>query len=364
MIINISRTKNFQSCRQYSWNWDELGLLSHREADPLVIGEGYHLGSEIISQNADVDSAVKATEQRMRERYAQGMLLPEELPEVERNIEWAKQAVRRWSENYDRADFRVLWPEVNGCVELPNTLHHCWFCHRLLYPDTSFAQCAAALDGGAPTNDNQQSCVRPHFFKFRTDGIIEMYKKVWLLEQKTTSKSGSNTFWKKWNLDFQTRGYCYGVWKTTGVLVSGFLLNAIIKHSKVVTLNGERKYQLDPTNVGFEREPFLVTKEDLLDFEHDLIGLATEYESAFRAKSEDDKTFKIFKNTESCFNWNRECYYFSLCKRGQQQVEGEFRQRTPDYVDLEYYKLLGLPDPSFKHISGIPTTLGDPIADT
>ena len=335
MIINISRTKNFQSCRQFAWNWDELRLAPQREADPLIVGEGYHLGSEIISQSANVQDAMKAAEARMRERYAGQLILPEERPDIERNIEFVKRAVEQWAINYDRADFRVLWPEVNGCVALPNTEHHCWFCHKILKPDVKYHPAGCMKD---------DRCWQPHFFKFRTDGIIEMYKKVWLLEQKTTSRD-DDKFWAKWNLEFQTRGYCYGVWKTTGVRVSGFLLNAIIKHSKQVTINGQRKYQLDPTNVGFGREPYLVTEEDLADFEHDITGLANAYEEAFCDKAHNDKSLKIFKNTEACFDWNRRCQYWELCKRHQVVHEGEFRTRSNDYVNNEYYTLLGLSIP-------------------
>lgn len=339
MIINISRTKSFQSCRQFAYNWDELRLASQREADPLIIGEAYHLGSEIITQSASVEDAVKATEQRMRERYVGQLILPEERPEIERNIEWAKAAVQAWALHYDKADFRVLWPEVNGCVPLPGTEHHCFFAHRILYPTVPFNLCK-----DMPPGDIPRQCHQPHYFKFRTDGIIEMYKKVWLLEQKTTARD-DDKFWSQWHLNFQTRGYCYGVWKTTGVLVSGFLLNAIIKHSKQVTINGKRKYQLDPTNVGFGREPYIVTQEDLADFEHDIVGLANAYEDAFCDKAHNDKSLKIFKNTDACFEWNRKCQYYDLCKRGQVQLEGEFRTRSNDYVNNEYYTLLGLPIP-------------------
>lgn len=313
------------------------------------MGEGYHHGSEVVSKSADVDAAMQAAEQKMRERYSGQMLLPEELPDIERNIQFAKNAVRQWAENYDKADFRVLWPEVSGCVPIPNTEHHCFFAHRLLYPDVPYDQCIDGLNRvGFETFVQlpRKLCVQPHHFKFRTDGIIEMYKKVWLLEQKTTSSTARNNFWPKWNMEFQTRGYCYGVWKTTGVQVAGFLLNAVIKHSKQVTVNGQKKMQIDPTNVGFEREPFLVNEQDMLDFEHDFVGLANEYEAAFADKAQNDKSFKIFKNTDNCFDYNRACYYLELCKRGHEKREGEFRERNPDYVELEYYNLLGIKPPS------------------
>ena len=333
MIINISRTKSFAQCQQYAYNWDELRLYPHREADPLVMGEGYHLGSEVISKSADVNEAVTATEARMRERYAGQLILPEERSDIERNIEWAKHAVAQWAEHYNRADFRVLWPEVSGCVALPNSEHHCHFVHKLLHGTTH--------DSPEQTAEycEDTRCHIPHFFAFRTDGIIEMYKHVWLLEQKTTSSTARNNFWQKFQLDNQIRGYCYGVWKTTGILVNGVLINAIIKHSKQVTVNGEKRYQIDPTNVGFEREPVLITKDDLLDFERELVLMANQYEHTFAHPE------LIVKNPSSCFVYNRACYYWERCKRHQQDFEGEFAPRKQDYVEQEYYKLLGLPNP-------------------
>jgi len=340
MIINISRTKAFQQCEQYAYNWDELRLAPLREADPLVMGEGYHLGSEIVSKSANVNEAIAATEARMRARYANQMILPEEQADIERNIEWAKHAVAQWAENYNQADFKVLWPEVKGCVPLPNTEHHCWFAHRLLYPEIPFNECSAEPSSAPNSTPNvQMKCWMPHYFTFRTDGIIEMYKHVWLLEQKTTSSTDRNNFWLKFQLDNQIRGYVYGVWKTTGMLVNGALINAIIKHNKVKTIDGKRFYQIDPTNVGFEREPVLVGKKDLEDFEREIILLADEYEHKFANPR------LIVKSPASCFNYNRKCYYWDLCKRFNEYREGEFNVRKADYVEEAYYDILGLQRP-------------------
>jgi len=226
-------------------------------------------------------------------------------------------------------------PEVKGCVPIPGTLHHCWFAHRLLYPDVSYYECVNAKNVAWKPGDPK--CWQPHYFAFKTDGVIEMYKVIYLLEQKTTAKLG-NDFWIKFQLDAQVRGYCYGVWKATGIQVNGVLINAIVKHSKQITKNGVKFYQLDPTNVGFEREPILVTMKDMLDFEKEFIQLANDYELAFR-------TNNVYKNTGACFHYNRKCEYFDLCKRDQVQIEGEFKPRDPDYVQKHYYQVLGLPLP-------------------
>jgi hypothetical protein len=289
-----------------------------------MMGEGYHLGSEVITKTANVEEAVRAAEDRMRERYSAQTILPEEQDLIERNILWTRNAILAWGEHYDRADFKVLYPEVSGCVPLPNTTHHCWFAHRILNPSVPYELCRDEKDR------------IPHYFAFRTDGVIEMYKHVWLLEQKTTSSTNQPTFWTKFQLDNQIRGYVYGVWRATGLLVDGVLVNAIIKHKLQKSENGIKRYILDVDNIGFERDHVLVGKQDALDFERELILLANEYEHKFSHPE------LLVKNPKSCFDWNRQCYYFDRCRRHNEDFEGEFRERDADYVEQHYKNILGL----------------------
>jgi hypothetical protein len=305
-----------------------------------MIGEAYHRGSEVLAKLGDIEAAVQAAEDTFRKRLEGQMILPEERPEIEREIEFVRHATRAWAAHYDTADFKILWPEVSGMVPLPNTEHHCFFVHRILYPnDPNPAHALMCIDA---------RCRQPHFLKFRTDGVLEFYHKVWLLEQKTTSSTARNNFWPKWNMEFQVGCYMYGVWRKTGVRPSGVMINAIIKHfqrdNSRKTDNGGYKMKLDPTNVDFEREGFVYTEAMLLSFEKDLIAQANEYEAAF------SNPLKIFRNTDNCFNYNRACYYWNRCQRKYSgettvEVEGEFRERPKDYVELSYYELLGLPTP-------------------
>jgi len=346
MIINTSRATQFQGCREKAYNWDELRLASFRDPDPLMIGEAYHLGSEVIARTGDVEQAMHDAEKRFRQRLEGQLILEEEKPEIEREIEFVRHSVKQWAIHYDKADFKVLWPEVNGFIKLPNSEHHCYFCHRLL-TDQPYNECP-----GVPNE-----CWQPHYFKFRTDGIVEFYHKVWLLEQKTTASSNRNNFWAKFNMDFQVGCYLYGVWKSTGVLPAGVLVNAIIKHSVQdrtrPTGNGGYKFKLDPTNVGFERDYYTYNEDQLLSFERDLIRIATEYEDAFKQPE-----LKVYRNTNNCWSYNRQCYYWDRCQRkysGQTiDLEGEFRERPNDYVNEQYLDLLGLPksEPQLEGIHG------------
>jgi hypothetical protein len=337
VILNSSRASAFQKCKEYAFNWDELKLLPFREADPLMIGEAWHLGQEILAKSGSPEESIAGAEKRFRERLSGQMILPEEREEIEREIEFVKHGMRAWSHHYDKADFKVLMPEVPGLVVLPNTEHHCFFVHRLLYPYNAGFEC------------NDPRCVIPHHFKFKTDAIVEFYHKIYLLESKTTSSTERNHFWEKWNMDFQTGCYLYGITKATGMRPTGFLLNAIIKHYKKPPGSNKSGYkmQLDPTNVDFERETFIFTPQAIDSWERELIIIAGEYEAAFQ-----DPSHKIYRNTQGCFSYNRRCYYWDRCKRkmnGEQaDLEGEFRTRPADYVDLSYYELIGIKPPQTK----------------
>jgi len=341
LIGNVSRLRQFDSCREKAYNWDELKLASYRDPDPLMIGEAYHRGSEVLAKLGNIEEAVQAAEDTFRKRLEGQLILAEERPEIEREIEFVRHATRAWAQHYDTADFKILWPEVSGLVELPGTEHHCYFCHRLL-TDQPFKECP-----GVPNE-----CLQPHFLKFRTDGVLEFYHKIWLLEQKTTSSTARNNFWPKWNMEFQVGCYMYGVWRKTGVKPSGVMINAIIKHyqrdNTRKTDSGNYRMKLDPTNVDFEREGFVYTEQMLKSFERDLIIKMNEYEAAFI-----DPANKITRNTDNCFSYNRACYYWSKCQRKYSgiepfEIEGEFRPRPADYVENSYYELLGLPTPQPK----------------
>ncbi len=321
MILNISRAIQFQQCRRKAYNRDILQLLPTREADALMLGGAFHVGSAILHASRDVKTAVKATEAEFRKRLEGQMILPEEWPLIEHQIEQAKAGVRAYSENF-LPDFQILQPEVEFMVELPNTKHHCWFAHRVLYPDRPFSDCR--FQGGP----KELRCWQSHWLRGRTDAVIKWNKLIWLLETKTTAITG-DIFYKRWFLDFQPTAYIYGIWKSTNLRPHGFILNIVKKPNK-------RAH--DQFAFCFEREPYLRSDEDLAEFESEITMIAEDYEDAMRMK-------RVYKNPSSCIAYNRTCYYWDMCKRHHVPGDGEFRKREKDYVDLAYYKLLGLEVP-------------------
>lgn len=319
MIINVSRAKGFMSCRQREYNWSELKLTSPRTAEPLMQGAGTHTGFAHVLATGKVEEAVALGEEEIRAEIKKGFYLSEELAELEKMIYLVKMSIRGFAANYAQGEYQVLMPEVTFCVPLPNSEHHCWFAHRLLHPEQPFELCTFS------------ACRIPHYFKGRTDAVIQWNRLIWLLEHKTAA-SNTQTWWDQWLLDMQGTGYIYGIARSTGTRPHGFLLNKV---------NKPRKNAADPTSITFEREPYLRTNEDLNRFEKQITMIAEDYETSFQLK-------RIYMNTQSCLDYNRRCYYHRLCMKHGAQEEGEFIHREPDYVELEYYKILGLPEPNRK----------------
>jgi hypothetical protein len=326
MIINWSRISQFQECRRKAYNWDALRMSSWREADALLTGGGFHVGVAVLFATKDVSKAVAAVETDMRERYSKQMILPEERPAIEHGIEWAKHAVAKFAEHYEGQDVTVLWPEVAFCIPLPGTEHHCHFMHMKLYPPGPAASRTTPIPENTCTDPR---CVMPHYFKGKTDAVVQWLTKVWLFEHKTNSQS-PEIFYKRYLLDAQATGYMYGIWKTLGVRPEGFILNVIQKPYK----NAK-----DQLAVGFGREYYMRSTEDLDRFAGEMVEQANDYERAFTS-ADAGNPFSVYMNTKSCTNYNRQCYYMEYCQRGFVAIEDEFNTRGEDYVEEEYGKLL------------------------
>lgn len=321
-IINVSRAITHTECTAKSFFRDVRNLTPQITPDALITGGAYHHGSAEFFAKRDPAAAVALAEKYYRAAVDWKTLLPEEVTLHERNITFVKRALRQYADNYKEEQFQVLMPEVEFCVPLPSTLHHCYFVHKILYPE----------DKGDHPACSDNRCYIPHHLKGKTDAVIAWRSMIWLLEQKTSSVSG-DIFWAKWALDVQPTAYLYGIWKSTGTQPHGFVINLIKK---------PRKNAKDPLDIQFEREPFLRDTASLLRVERELSIVADSFENMVRT----GEYIHSGAMHGQCVKWNRRCPYFAMCARGTDQpLPGEFVQRDPDYVDAEYYKLLGLPVP-------------------
>jgi hypothetical protein len=303
-----------------------------RVADPLILGGAYHKGLAAFFATGDKVSAMFVAESEYRGRYEQqeAFILPEERPLIERNVVWLLNSLSEFFKHYKEGEIQVIQPEVEFCVPLPDTEHHCAFFHQLLHPDIPYTS-DEQYDKGYSQLCDDSRCRQPHYFKGKTDAVVEWNGRVWLFEHKTEARTG-DTYFIRFLLDNQPTGYIYGIQKATGLRPAGFVLNIIKKPNS--------NFKGDPLSVvGFEREAYIRTDADLSRFELELGSIADDFEeAAFDPR-------KIYMNTKSCTAWNRKCDFHSICSDHGDMDPNQFRTREYDYVEKEYYKILGLTPP-------------------
>jgi hypothetical protein len=357
MILNISRIKEFKQCSMKTKYHQIDGLEENSIAIPLMTGGAFHEGAAEFLAHRNVKTATQTAEAKYRERLVGQMILPEERQTIEQQIELSKRMVDVFASNFSDHEMTVISPEVEFCVAMPDTLHHCHFIHNLIPCEmvTQEHQEWMVLGGqvvlhningcGTQTSEFQlltngwvclcgkqiPRCIQPHYFRGKTDAVISWKGKIWLLEHKTTAMTG-NIFYDKFMLDFQTTGYLYGIGKALGTRPHGFLLNVLKKPNK----NAK-----DQLSVSFEREPYLRSDEDIQRFEREFIHHAEDYEHAVT----NNRWAMDGAWNESCVKYNRRCYFWDVCKNHGRIVLEQFRTKTPDYVDEQYYKILGLTPP-------------------
>ncbi len=326
MIVNWSRLSGFAECPEKQWQWDHERHQGWTTALPLLQGSGFHEGIAHFFATRNIEAAREWAEQKMRAELVGKVVFPEELPEINHAIAWTKMAVARFAENYEHEPVLVLWPEVQFCVPIPDSHHTCWEMHKR-FCKTSWAECVRANTD--PINSARTLCWQPHWFRGKTDAVVQFLGGLWLMEHKTNSVQ-LEMFVQKYFLDAQVTGYMYGIEKQMGVELEGFILNIIQKpHPKAK----------DQMTVGFARETFQRSREDLTDFEGEFRSQAQRYEEAFMGR-ERGNPFAIVRNTRSCTNWGRKCQFWNQCQRHPREpLEGEFAQREPDYVDLAYQEI-------------------------
>lgn len=323
MITNFSGMQEFETCRTKHFKSKHDRLTAWQEADPLVLGGAFHLSAATLFSTGSTTKAQDEAEKEYRDRsmkYFQEKevdLMPEEERLIERNAQWLRASVALFADNYSEGGVQVIWPEVEFVVELPNTNHHCYFLHKLLYGESNLPYWGKGCE--------DPRCQLSHIFKGRTDAIIKWKNAIWLFEHKTSAQTG-DIFYQRFNTNDQPTGYIYGIWKSTSLRPHGFLLNVIKKPNAAFKGNPLDK-------IGYEREAYIRTDEDLEHFEQQMIQKCTNYEHAFANNL-------IYDNRQSCMSYNRKCYFYDLCTGHRDAFEDEFRRRPLDYIEYEYYMVL------------------------
>lgn len=322
MILNFSSLDLYEQC-QHKYLNRHVRRLQPPAILTLTRGGGGHEGIAHFHKTGDVHAAVELTEASIRKTIDAQEILPEERPSWERAIISAREGVKQYAAWYAQRKYTVLRTEVKFLVPIPGSEHHCWWFHKLLYPNIPFEECDDQPEG---VNDK---CHRPHYLTGKTDAVISMDGNIWISDHKF-SGFRSEMFFKLFTLDMQGTIYCYGVKAAAGIEPRGFIINKI---------NMPWKNQ-DADKVSVEAEGYFRTHLDYQRMLKWATDIANEIESKL-ALPEEEQTAAFRVKPRACYDYQRECWYHQACvNHDSPEFLEEFEIAPLRYHDLEHYKLL------------------------
>lgn len=336
MIINNTRARTALTCWEKAFRHYHQNLTAKTKSLDLAAGAALHAGiAEGFSGRWD--GAREVAVRKLREETEGMIWLPGEETEIEDYDRLLEVMLEKFKAAYDEEPMQIIQPECEFDVELPGPKHHCvWihhFSHRRLQVGPPSWQDILA---GNVVRCDCDNCLVRHRVVGKTDAVVNWKGAMWLQDHKTTSIEGEQ-FWRQFLIDIQPTIYLYGIWKSLGIMPSGFIINAIFRPSQrqVNSYNAKKRsgFRTGMADyVRYSREAFLRTAEDMVRVERQLIGLCDEWEERIVSGR-----FPLAQTGSICTMYNRSCDFFELCC-GHQYEDSGLPTREADYVDE---KLLG-----------------------
>ena len=208
----------------------------------------------------------------------------------------------------------------------------------------------------------------------RVDGVVRIGGEHFILENKTAAQINGDYLERLWT-DFQITIYAYYVEQTMGIPISGILYNVLVK-AKLQQGKGETESEFEIRRAELlaksktgkttakrklpesdeEFKPRLAEKyADPEMFHREMLYLSRERFEILRSELwELTQAFLdarrrgvFYQNTAFCFNYQRPCAYFPLCRsNGNPNVIENFYQRVAPHEELRALPAAE-PEPSF-----------------
>jgi len=208
----------------------------------------------------------------------------------------------------------------------------------------------------------------------KADGIIRIGGEYFILEHKTASQVDADYLEKLWT-DFQITIYAHYIEQAMGIPITGILYNVLVK-AKLQQSKGETeeefqarraellaksktgkttaKRKLPESDEEFQQrlaekyaDPEMFHREMLYLSRDRFDILRSELWELTQAFLDARRRGVFYQNTAFCFNYQRPCPYFALCRsNGNPNVIENFYQRVPPNEELRELPA-DAPEPAF-----------------
>lgn len=192
-------------------------------------------------------------------------------------------------------------------------------------------------------NPDTGSSSRSFVLAGKVDGIVKEGDEYFLLEHKTASQIDASYLEKLWT-DFQIILYAWYLEQTMGIRISGVIYNVLVK-AKLRQSKGETEAEFEARRAEliansktgkssakrkmpetdeefrtrliekyaepgmFHREVLYISRDQFAELRAELWELSQALLDARRRKA-------FYRNTSYCFQYNRPCAYYPLCRSG------------------------------------------------
>jgi hypothetical protein len=196
----------------------------------------------------------------------------------------------------------------------------------------------------------------------KVDGVVRQGGEYFLLENKTASQVDGDYLERLWT-DFQITIYAHYVEQTMGIPITGILYNVLVKVklqqgkgeteeefqarraellAKSKTGKSTAKRKLPESDEEFQQrlaekyaDPAMFHREMLYLSRDRFDILRSELWELTQAFLDARRRGIFYQNTAFCFNYQRPCPYFALCRsNGNPNVMENFYQRVPPNEEL------------------------------
>ena len=334
MVSTYSMWSLFRNCRK-AVDWRYL-----QELVPLQRDRNLHFGSLIHEclqewyERRDLAQVLALIDR----------LCPNRLQDENQRRDWhlAVAMMRAYAERYAYDDFDVIGLEQN-------------FEGPIINPATSAASRSFVLAG-------------------KVDGIVRIGREHFILEHKTAAQIDGDYLERLWT-DFQITIYAHYIEQTMGIPITGILYNVLVK-AKLQQIKGETeeeyqarreellaksktgkttaKRKLPESDEEFQErlaekyaDPAMFHREMLYLSRDRFDVLRSELWELTQAFLDARRRGVFYQNTAFCFNYQRPCAYFALCRsNGNPNVIENFYQRVPPNAELRVLPS-DAPEPTF-----------------
>ena len=322
LVSTYSMWSLFRNCRKaVDWRYLQQ-LVPLRRDRNLHFGSIIHECLEAWHQRRDLDEVLALINRLCANR----------LQDENQHRDWhlATAMMRAYAVRYAADDFEIVALERN-------------FQGPIVNPATGAASRSFVLAG-------------------KIDGIVRVGGEYFVLEHKTASQMDADYLEKLWT-DFQITLYAHYIEQTLGIPITGILYNVLVKArlqqskgetveefelrraellAKSKTGKTTAKRKLPETDEEFQQrlaekyaEPTMFHREMLYLSRDRFDILRSELWELTQAFLDARRRGVFYQNTAFCFNYQRPCAYFALCRsNGNPNVRDNFYQRVAPNEEL------------------------------